>query len=1049
MGLSFHEMQAAAQEMSLRAVLDEDLSNYTLCDDGRYEVYTEYTDDAVSEVDKHKNITVNEEQCNLTQEENSQYVPFKLPRYWDGVDLMTKLIQFHYVNINGGSGISTAVNVRFNDSYIICGWLINKSVTAVAGDVTFEITATGTNEKSADYRWRTRPNGKFTVLEALSYDGIIEPSDDWYAGFVKSMQEYTTKAAESARSAQDYADQSKSNLDQVTQITETFTTNAQEVKETAINEINNAKVSGVNAVEAAATEIVNDREKITENANNISSLKGDLVELENNINGCPIQAVAYSSVDNKIDIPFDGVIVKYEETIRLKLSGEETCSLIVQARKDNTAVGQKSVDFVNGLADVKFGGTNLTNLRVNGYSKDVYVITNVTTIGKKVEVLENVWNRTIQEEFSYGDSENPILIKNKIVYLTDVNIGYSVFENCDIYFTVAQTYKPIGNVVFTNCRLYFITGAVLQVSNDAFTLGINGIGNEVFGKDCLFSSAIDTRRSNPNFFAKDISLTILKNGYWLDGEIQQYVNRFAFWENIVVSFIVDRYLNIYSHEGEPLKVKFKGNGIGTGFYNRPILGGGSTVENMVLYMGAGLIGDYITISDNYIVNSNITSSKPMLKGLTMTRNHFIGQNARTNLVCVVDSDISHNEFEITNALFPNATPRTNGEESRNIFCRTIKRSKITNNHIYCGRTGLCVLGDSNFTSDREFSSIGNIIANNIVEGVGEEYISFDGGNVLDVGLVTSVSVDFEVVDTGQHIDGSTNNQTKTVALVTLNMRSDLVGTQGYESGKHIKNYTTIVDNGIFAVNAENSQYFEIVDYSITGNLLEDGDYQYSENATYQVKFRMPTSYSVDRVPTDEEKIAIADKITSDWSIGKLVFVGEIVADNVISNNYINGIGTDVWTSPSDMGGIVLYTNAFNNVVNGNTLFERRIWLQRWTNKASFSKLKIQSNNIIANNTINNGAISVLTYGDDWEVASKSDGNKFIGNILHGGTDQSGFVMQQCKNTLLMGNSAYQYRVENCADMKFIGNDAENKNVIGYGGNTNIKQDNTDDLIFAN
>lgn len=280
MGLSFHEMQAAAQEMSLRAVFDEDLSNYTLCDDGRYEVYTEYADDAVSEVDKHKNITVNEEQCNLTQEENSQYVPFKLPRYWDGVDLMTKLIQFHYVNINGGSGISTAVNVRFNDSYIICGWLINKSVTAVAGDVTFEITATGTNEKLADYRWRTRPNGKFTVLEALSYDGIIEPSDDWYAGFVKSMQEYTTKAAESAKSARDYADQSKSNLDQVTQITETFATNAQEVKETAINEINNAKASGVNAVEAAAAEIVNDREKITENANNISSLKSDLDNVE-------------------------------------------------------------------------------------------------------------------------------------------------------------------------------------------------------------------------------------------------------------------------------------------------------------------------------------------------------------------------------------------------------------------------------------------------------------------------------------------------------------------------------------------------------------------------------------------------------------------------------------------------------------------------------------------------------------------------------------------------------------------------------------------------
>lgn len=380
MGLSFHEMQAAAQEMSLRAVFDEDLSNYTLCDDGRYEVYTEYTDDAVSEVDKHKNITVNEEQCNLTQEENSQYVPFKLPRYWDGVDLMTKLIQFHYVNINGGSGVSTAVNVRFNDSYIICGWLINKSVTAVAGDVTFEITATGTNEKSADYRWRTRPNGKFTVLEALSYDGIIEPSDDWYAGFVKSMQEYTTKAAESARSAQDYADQSKSNLDQVTQITETFTTNAQEVKETAINEINNAKVSGVNAVEAAATEIVNDREKITENANNISSLKGDLVDVESKFgnsfddkddtlyitdkNGniiCKIdkngiQSVAFlDSNRNQISGNVDGIINKYEDSFYITDASGNVIMKVDKNGVTGVGINEKMTSPYAGMTMISIG----------------------------------------------------------------------------------------------------------------------------------------------------------------------------------------------------------------------------------------------------------------------------------------------------------------------------------------------------------------------------------------------------------------------------------------------------------------------------------------------------------------------------------------------------------------------------------------------------------------------------------------------------------------------------------------------------------------------
>lgn len=519
MGLSFHEMQAAAQEMSLRAVFDEDLSNYTLCDDGRYEVYTEYADDAVSEVDKHKNITVNDEQCNLTQEENSQYVPFKLPRYWDGVDLMTKLIQFHYVNINGGSGVSTAVNVRFNDSYIICGWLINKSVTAVAGDVTFEITATGTNEKSADYRWRTRPNGKFTVLEALSYDGIIEPSDDWYAGFVKSMQEYTTKAAESAKSARDYADQSKSNLDQVTQITKTFTANAQEVKETAINEINNAKVSGVNAVEAAAAEIVNDREKITENANNISSLKEDMVSFENNtfnkeLVGKTKNLLDWSKISKNKIISSDGSLVAnnlrwttdfipFTDKNRSIISSYLfTSSGGVQSRRERTWTHMACYDdnrnYIDGTYSnvamskytandetIKFIRLSYNPTQVGNVETDFYLMieygTSVNTnvddyvpynagyyeYHLKKSTLEQILDvKTLRSVITINNTDGIEAFYTKM--LTAFNTG-----NCDVYVQKGE-YRytneiiekiradgrrgvPIGN----NCRYYFETGANL------------------------------------------------------------------------------------------------------------------------------------------------------------------------------------------------------------------------------------------------------------------------------------------------------------------------------------------------------------------------------------------------------------------------------------------------------------------------------------------------------------------------------------------------------------------------------------------------------------
>lgn len=194
------DISAIEADLATTAVVDDE---YVLCTDGRYVIYDEYYDNSYSTVDKLKNVTVDSSQINIVQETNSQYIPFRIPRYWDGIDLMKMLIQIRYENVSTKKGqVSTAVNVASSTTNITFGWLVDQNVTAIAGDVRFEIMATGSNEKGNTYVWRTRPNGRLTVLEGLNYDGIVEPSDDWYTGFVATIMGHVDEAKK-------YADQAK------------------------------------------------------------------------------------------------------------------------------------------------------------------------------------------------------------------------------------------------------------------------------------------------------------------------------------------------------------------------------------------------------------------------------------------------------------------------------------------------------------------------------------------------------------------------------------------------------------------------------------------------------------------------------------------------------------------------------------------------------------------------------------------------------------------------------------------------------------------------
>ena len=80
------------------ATLEADQVESDFTRSGNYTWYDTFSDNDYSTVDSGKDITLNPNQINITQENNSQVIPFEMPRYYDGVDLMQMTIQIHYVN---------------------------------------------------------------------------------------------------------------------------------------------------------------------------------------------------------------------------------------------------------------------------------------------------------------------------------------------------------------------------------------------------------------------------------------------------------------------------------------------------------------------------------------------------------------------------------------------------------------------------------------------------------------------------------------------------------------------------------------------------------------------------------------------------------------------------------------------------------------------------------------------------------------------------------------------------------------------------------------
>lgn len=194
MALSFKQSQQNIQEQSIVTpiVMSSDVISLCYSDDlqiaaysndefqisDKYVYYKNYSDENISYISYSKDININPSQINITQETNSQYIPFEMDRYHDGIDLMEMEISIHFVNAENKEYYSSPINVSYSDSKIQFGWLVDEYVTSLVGEVKFEIVAIGTNEKGDKYVWRTKPNGVLNIMESLTGDGVIDISLD-------------------------------------------------------------------------------------------------------------------------------------------------------------------------------------------------------------------------------------------------------------------------------------------------------------------------------------------------------------------------------------------------------------------------------------------------------------------------------------------------------------------------------------------------------------------------------------------------------------------------------------------------------------------------------------------------------------------------------------------------------------------------------------------------------------------------------------------------------------------------------------------------------
>ena len=423
-------------------------------DDGNWQEHADYvrysyfSDDNITVINDTKDIALNKKQFNITQEENSQYIPFEMPRYYDGYDLVNTTISIHYQTKTGRHGSSKPVNVTFNDEKIRFGWLIDAGATIDVGMLEFEIHAYGTiagsDGVSKAYTWKTKRNKDLNVLESLcDCEDVVNNIDDTW------LQELITDISEKV---------------------------ADEIKNVAVGE----QVAAAESAAQAAKQSANSAKQYAENAASAANTAVNTALRDYATTEYVDEAVAGVDVSEQLKTYVK--TTDLQENYYNKTQTEQRVSTVLEnyATKEDVSKAITEADISEKLNDYytkseTYNKTEvdqkLSNIDLTGYATEAYVDNKASTLSSSIGTnAENISSLsktvgTLQSDVNSID-KSPRLTYD-VVYndIEDEDVGENVF----VFYEIENEGKE--NEVREAKKKFTITGGLGGGSGSSLKIG--------------------------------------------------------------------------------------------------------------------------------------------------------------------------------------------------------------------------------------------------------------------------------------------------------------------------------------------------------------------------------------------------------------------------------------------------------------------------------------------------------------------------------------------------------------------------------------------------
>lgn len=459
---------------------------------GRYAWFDAYIDNNISIVDANKGISVNNAQVNISQESNSQFIPFEMDRKYDGIDLKDMALSIHFTTSDGQHFASKPVNIEYSENKIRFAWLVDTNATHIDGNIKFEIHADGLilddTKKEYGYRWKSQSTDKFNILKSLCQDPNCEPvvvSDDWVQEIVENVaQSVADKIGDTQINLSNYY--TKSEVDtKVANVTVDLTGYA---TENYVDE----KVSAIDVTEqltdyAKKTEIPikvsqleNDAGYLTQHQDISGLATKDEVEIVENkipsINGLATEAYVNEAVA-AIDV--SDKLKDYAKSADVYTKNDVYTKSEIDEKVSNVEVDLSGY-YTKSEVDTKTAPIETNTSNISSLS------TTVVGLQTKVDSIDTSPKKTY--DVAYNDAENPDVGENVFVFYEIENEGLeSEVKEAKKKFTIVG---GGGSSASSSLKIEYITKTpIIATMSDSVVIKYNFTGTDSSGDTVMDGTA--------------------------------------------------------------------------------------------------------------------------------------------------------------------------------------------------------------------------------------------------------------------------------------------------------------------------------------------------------------------------------------------------------------------------------------------------------------------------------------------------------------------------------------------------------------------------------